>query len=176
MGEYTNINNADATLLALWKYFRYRTVALNFLNKAADAYEEHIITPVCPSVTRWTAHGRACKAVYDGYQQLLVALSVALNERREPEAMGLFAALAEEFLATLLLLRDIFDAIAPLNLALQKSHGSLCLSDVKTYIDKTQDALKKLVIKGHWFREEKFKKLKQIAADQTLLLPLSANL
>ena len=52
--------------------------------------------------------------------------------------MGLFAALAEEeFLATLLLLRDIFDAIAPLNLALQKSHESLCLSDVKTYIDKT---------------------------------------
>lgn len=27
--------------------------------------------------------------------------------------MGLFAALAEEFLVTLLLLRDIFDAIAP---------------------------------------------------------------
>ena len=47
MGEYTNINNADATLLALWKYFHYRTLALNFLNKAADAYEEHIITPVC---------------------------------------------------------------------------------------------------------------------------------
>ena len=28
--------------------------------------------------------------------------------------------------------------------------------------------MKKLVIKGDWFDEEKFKKLKQIAADQTL--------
>ena len=103
------------------------------------------------------AHGKSCKAVYDGYQQLLVALSVALNERREPKAIGLFVALAEEeFLATLLLLRDIFDAIPPLNLALQKSHKSLCLSEVKTYIDKTQDALKKLAPKGHWFDEEKF--------------------
>ena len=74
--------------------------------------------PVCPNVTRWRAHGSPCKAVYDGYQQLLVALSVALNERWEPEAVGLFAAKEEEFLATLLLLRDIFDAIAPLNLAL----------------------------------------------------------
>ena len=53
---------------------------------------------------------------------------------------------------------------------------SHCLSDVKTYIDKTQDALKKLTIKGRWFDEEKFKKFKQIAADQTSSLPPSANL
>ena len=64
--------------------------------------------------------------------------------------------------------------ITSLNVALQQSHESLCLSDVKTYINKTQDALKKLVIKGHWFEEEKFKKLKQIAADQTSFPP-SAN-
>ena len=31
---------------------------------------------------------------------------------------------------------------------------------LKTYIDKTQDALKKLAIKGHWFNKEKSKKLK----------------
>ena len=118
MDEYTNINNVDATLLALWKYFQYRPLALNFLKETADDYEEHIITPICPSVTRWTAHGKSCKAVYDGYQQLLVALSVALNERREPEAIGLLVALAkEEFLATLLLLRDIFDVIPPFKLS-----------------------------------------------------------
>ena len=142
MGAYTNINNRDVTLLPSWKYFNYCPLALHFLKEAVDAYEEHIITPGCPSITRWTAHGRACKAVYDGYQQLLVTLSVALNERWEPEAMGLFAALVkEEFFATLLLLMDISDAIAPLNLALQKSHESLCFSDGKTNIDKTQDAL-----------------------------------
>ena len=44
------------------------------------------------------------------------------------------------------------------------------------HTDKTQDALKKLAIKGHWSDKEKFKKLKQIAADQTLPLPPSANL
>ena len=93
--------------------------------------EEHLITSVCPSVTRWKAHGRGCKVLYDGYQQLLVALYVALNERQEPETKDLFSALAEEeFLATLLLLRVIFDAITPLNLALQKSQESLCLSNV----------------------------------------------
>ena len=49
MGEYTNIDNADATLLASWKYFQYRPLVLNFLKETADDYEEHIITPVCPS-------------------------------------------------------------------------------------------------------------------------------
>ena len=50
--------------------------------------------------------------------------------------MNLFAALVEEeFLAALLFLRDIFDIITYLNLVLQKSLESLCLSDVKIYID-----------------------------------------
>lgn len=49
--------------------------------------------------------------------------------------MNLFAALVEEeFLAALLFLRDIFDIITYLNLVLQKSLESLCLSDVKIYI------------------------------------------
>ena len=58
--------------------------------------------------------------------------------------MGLFAALVkEESLATIFLLRYILNGIALLNLAQQKSHDSLCLSDVKTYIYKRQYALKK---------------------------------
>ena len=41
--------------------------------------------PVCPSVTRWTANGRTCKAVYDGYEQLFVALSVAMKDRSQKQ-------------------------------------------------------------------------------------------
>ena len=137
MGEYTNISSTDATLLALWKYFHYHPLGLNVLKEPAHAYEEHVIIPAFPSATRCRAHGEACKVVYD--------LSVALNERREPEAMDRFVALAEEeLLTTLLLPRDIIDAIASLNLALGEKLESSCLSDVKAYIDKTQDALKKL--------------------------------
>ena len=83
--------------MTLWKYFYYRPLALNFLKEASNAYEEHISMPVCPSVTRCTAYRRTFKAVYYGYEQLLVALAIVLNERWEPEAMGLFAALVKEF-------------------------------------------------------------------------------
>ena len=67
IGEYTNINNANAILLALSKYFHHCPL-VNFLKEAADTYEELVIMPICLHFTRWTAHGRACKAVYDGYQ------------------------------------------------------------------------------------------------------------
>jgi len=151
---------------------------MNFLQDVVEAYNEHAVTPIAPSYTRWTAHERACKAVHDGYQQLLGALSVCLNERREPEAMGLFAALIEdEFIATLLLLRDGFEAIAPLNLALQKSSETLCLSNVKTYVEKTKDAINDLINgKRKYFKKENFDKLKSLAAEQTSSLPPSANL
>ena len=52
--SHGRINNTDATLLALWKYFHYCPLALNFVKEVADAYEEHVITPVCPSVTGWS--------------------------------------------------------------------------------------------------------------------------
>ena len=70
MVEYTNINNAGATVLAFWKYFYYCPLALN-LKESTDGFEQHVIMPVCPSVTRWTAHGGACEAVYDGYQHCI---------------------------------------------------------------------------------------------------------
>ena len=43
-------------------------------------------------------------------------------------------------------------------------------------MNKSQDTLKKLAIKDHWFDKEKFKKFKQIATDQRLSLPPSGNL
>ena len=88
MGEYRNINTVNATLLALCKYVHYHPLVLNFLKEAANAYVEHVITPVCPSVTRWTAHGRDFKAVYDGCQQLTVALSVWIEWKMGARSNG----------------------------------------------------------------------------------------
>ena len=53
LGAFPNVSDADSTLLAIWKFFHYRPVALNFLQDVAAAYLEHAITLVCPSVTRW---------------------------------------------------------------------------------------------------------------------------
>ena len=35
------------------------------------------------------------------------------------------------------MLGDVFEAVQPLNLVLQKADGSLCLADVPVYLNKT---------------------------------------
>ena len=122
LNVFPDVLSADATLLALWKFFHYRPLAINFLLKnAADAYEEYRVTPVSPSVTRWTAHVRACKSLCDGYRQILFALSVCVNEMKEPNALGILQEISSKrFLDTFLTLLDVFAGIQPLNQVLQK--------------------------------------------------------
>ena len=165
-------------LLALWKFFHYRHLTVNFLENTSKIYGEPSIVPVCPCVTRWTTHDRTCKNLYNGYKQFLSALAVCLNERQEPEALGLFTEIkGEEFTATILMLRNIFDAVQPLNLALQKSDGLPCLY-VPMYLNKTLLALEKLPDENKrvWFNRKKFLEMQTTAEEQMLSLPPSANL
>jgi len=109
----------------------------------------------------------------------LHALGVCVNERKEPEATGIFAEITDEtFIATILMLRDVFEAVQPLNLVLQKGDGSLCLADIPVYLNKTLQGLKKLEDPDcrKWCQEEKFNELKSLANDEALNMPPSANL
>ena len=42
------------------------------------------------------------------------------------------------------MLRDVFEAVQPLNLVLQKGYGSPCQTDVSVYLNKTFQQLKKV--------------------------------
>ena len=160
--------------LALRKYFHYRHLAVNFLENASEIYGKPSIVHVCPSVTGWTAHDRACKNLYNGYKQFLSALPVRLNERKEPKALGLFTEIKdEEFTATILMLREVTNTVLPLNFVLQKDHGPLCLPDL-IYLNKVLLALEKLhdENKSVWFNRKKFLEMQTTADEQTLsLLP-----
>ena len=125
--EFPCVAEFDVMLLSLWKYFHYRPLAVNFLQEFAKAYNENQALPVCPSTTRWTSQGRACKALYEGYKAQIGALTMYYNERKEPKALGIFMAITSEILiASLLMQRDVFEAIAPLNLVLQTGNKQLC--------------------------------------------------
>ena len=54
--EFKSVFSADAALLALSKFFYFRPLALSFMENVADIYDKSLVTPVCPSVTRWSAH------------------------------------------------------------------------------------------------------------------------
>ena len=131
MDEYTNINNADATLLALWKYFYYRPLALIFLKEASDTYEEHVISQFVlvlldgqlmgEPVRLYMMATNSCLLLYllhwmkDGSQKQWAYLLPSWKNNSWPYYFCLF------------------DAIPSLNLTVQKSHEPLCLSDVSTW-------------------------------------------
>ena len=110
---------ADATLLALWKFFHYWLLATNFVKNAAEMYDKKQVTPICSSVTKWTTHDQAYKNICNGFTQIVSALATCVNERKEPDALGIFVEITSpKFLATILILRDIFARVQPLNLTL----------------------------------------------------------
>ena len=176
--EFPCVAEFDVMLLSLWKYFHYQPLAVNFLQEFAEAYNENQVLPVCPSTARWTSHGRACKALYEGSQAQIGALTMCYNERKEPEALGIFMAITSEiFITSLLMLRDVFKVIAPLNLVLQTRNKQLCLTDVKTYVHLTRSKLENLRAgKTKWFKEKNFNDMVCKAQQQMLSLPPSARL
>jgi hypothetical protein len=61
LSDFKCVREADVFLLNLWKFFKYRTIAMNLLQESANIYGNiDNIVPICPSTTRWTAHQRSC--------------------------------------------------------------------------------------------------------------------
>ena len=81
------------------------------------------------------------------------------------------------FIASLLMLRDVLEAIAPLNLVLQTGNEQLCLIDVKTSVHLIRSKLENLRTgETKWFKEESFDDMVCKAQQQRLSLPPNARL
>ena len=175
--EFLCIAEFDIPLLSLWKYFHHRPLAVNFLQEFAKAYNENQALAVCPSTTWWNSHGRVCKALYEGFQAQIGALTVCYNKRKEPKTLGIFMAITEIFIASLLVLYDVFKAIIPLNLFLQTGNEQLCLTYVKIYAHLTRSKLENLrAAEVKWFKEENFDDIVCKVQQQALSLSPSARL
>ena len=125
---YPVVLAADATLLTLWNFFHYRPLATNFVKNAAKTYDERQVTQICPSVTRWTPNNLACKNLCDGLKQTVSALATCVNERKKTDALGISVEItSSKFCSTILMLRDVYAGVQPLNLALHKIGESLVL-------------------------------------------------
>ena len=80
----------------------------------------------------------------------------------------------QEFIATILIIRDVFDEAQPLNLALQKGNVSLCISDLPVHLETALAALEKLHLSIsnnlQWFTKEQFEALLKVSEEETLIL------
>ena len=137
LNQFPSVLETDVFLESLWKFFKYRPLAKNLLEESADLYDENVVVPVAPCVTRWTANEHACKSVIKDYCQFISLLTTCYNERQEPEALGLPVHSCKPMIvATILMLIAVFDCTSPLGFLLQKGNGTLCLADVPTYVER----------------------------------------
>ena len=108
---------------------------MNILGNTTEMYGDSPTVPVCPSVTRWQAHKRACETSHLHFENFLDALSISYAKQKEAEALGLSSC---QTIATSLMLPDVFKSIKPLTLFFQTSKGACSVSDGNTmsYVSK----------------------------------------
>ena len=95
---------------------------MSFLENSADIYGDDPVVPVCPNVTRWTEHERACLTFFKGYGPFLHALTVGYKESREEEALGLFiGTISQQTNITILIPLEEFNCIKAMLLNFQKT-------------------------------------------------------
>ena len=61
----------DIFMFNLWKYFKYRPLAMNILGNTIEMYRDSPTVSICPSVTRWQAHERACETFHLHFENFL---------------------------------------------------------------------------------------------------------
>ena len=164
-------------LLNLWKYFKYRPLAINILGNTSEMYGDSPTVPICPSVTRWQAHERACETFHLHFENFLDGLSTSYAKRKEAEALGLFIQGSYcQTIATNLMLLDVFKSIKPLILFFQTSKGACNVSDANTYYELCLQSLNELKEESNYCNSENFNCLKQTVDDKTLTMPPSAQI
>ena len=154
---------------------------MNLLQECSEIYGNiSSVVPVCPSTTRWTAHDRACMVVFKNFQAILQALSTCYNERKEAEALGLFIqAVSPCNISTILMLLEVFSAITPLRLCLQKSQDKICLADIPNHLETSSlklNDVRTMTETRKFLTEQNFRELVQIAEEQTSSLPTASRL
>ena len=107
---------------------------MNILGNASEMSGDSPTVPICPTVTRWQAHKRACETFHFHFENFHDALSTSYATRKEAEALGLFIQGSScQTIATNLMLLDVFKSTKPLILFFQMIKGECSVSDANAY-------------------------------------------
>ena len=136
---------------------------MNILGNTSEMYGDSPTIPICPSLTRWQAHERACETFHLHFENFLDALSTSYATRKEAEALGLFIQGSScQTIATNLMHLDVFKSIKSLISFFQMSKGACSVSDANTYCELCLQSLNKLKEKPNYCNSEKFNRLNKL--------------
>ena len=143
--------------------FQVLVPSKNLLEETVEMCHKNNVMLVAPNIHRW-------------YNQFLAALVTFNNNLKEPEALYFMMLLTKSpIIATVLLLLDVLECTAPLNLALQKGGRSLNFSTISGYLNLTITKLNGIKQAPKSMKIEQFTELKQSVENKILKLSILAN-
>ena len=151
-------------------------LAVKFLQEFSEVYNEDQVLPIFPSTTKWTSHGRAFKALYEGYQAHIGALTVFYKKRKEPKGLGIFLAITLEiFIITYA--TQFIQSHTSSELSCPSRQRAALFGRCQDLQPSNQVKLENLQAgETKWFKEENFDDMVRKTQQQRLSLSPSARL
>ena len=133
----------DGLLLNLYLLLKNSTVKSSIFEEVQQSYEQTSLKLIKAAVTRWLSHGKAAQRVLDRYSQLLEALNIIYQRKKEPAVQGLIQQLTNpNDVASLCILADILESTNSLQTFLQNAH--LNFLELPSRVDELLDTLKEI--------------------------------
>ena len=137
------IKEVDATVLGLWKGFKYSSIKASVFNNAQETEGLEKVKLIKASLTTWLCHGAATVRIINRFESIMNSLDEIIHNKNDSELMGILTQLLEpNNVLFLLLLADVLLVYCSQLIDFQCSYKqeTLCLKllMVKRYIWKWQ--------------------------------------
>ena len=89
MPQFKQLREADTTILALWKAFKYSSVKAAVFNDAQEAESSEKLKLLKASLTRWLPHGAATVRIINRFESIINSPDEITHSKNDPELMGI---------------------------------------------------------------------------------------
>ena len=107
------IKEVDATVLGLWKGFKYSSIKASVFNNAPETEGLEKVKLIKASLTTWLCHGAATVRIINRFESIMNSLDEIIHNKNDSELMGIRAQLLEP--SNILFLLLLVDVLQPVN-------------------------------------------------------------
>ena len=142
MPQFKRLREVDATVLALWKAFKYSSInKASLFNNAQEAEGSEKLKLLKTSLTRWVSHGAATICIISRFESIINSLDEIIHNKNGPELMGIHTQLLEpNNVLFVLLLVDVLQSVNRFSMFLQTRN--LMFNSVNAKLNQLMESLR----------------------------------
>ena len=136
-----NAATVDATVLALWKAFKYSSIKASVFSNAQEAEGFEKLKLLKASLIRWLSHGAATIHIINRFEPIINSLDEIIHNKNNPKLMGICTQLLEpNNVLFLLLLADVLQPVNRFSMFLQTRN--LVFNSVNAKLNQLMESLR----------------------------------